>query len=162
MTYNRGAMAGKLKRLIPRFSLRTLVVFMLLVTSGVAFWCHRHSWYCERVVTKSGGFGAAWSSPDGTREVSAKPLGKVHIIDRRTGERLRSFLPGQPIATASFLDDDHIMVMSLPPAIWRRRYPEWWWGVFYLWELWLTVAFAGVFVWSVVRDRSALRRKETA
>jgi len=44
-------------------------------------------------------------------------------------------------------------------CLWLRRRPEWWWGVFYLWEFWLTVAFAGVFVWSVVRDRRSLRAK---
>ena len=39
----------------------------------------------------------------------------------------------------------------------RRRHPEWWWGVFWLWEFWLTAAFAGVFVWSVWRDRRTLK-----
>ena len=34
-----------------------------------------------------------------------------------------------------------------------------WWGVFYLWEFWLTVVFAGVFVWSVVRDRRVLKAR---
>ena len=43
--------------------------------------------------------------------------------------------------------------------IYRRRRPEWWWGVFWLWEFWLTVAFAGLFVWSVVRDRRALKAR---
>jgi len=42
-------------------------------------------------------------------------------------------------------------------CVFRRRRPEWWWGVFYLWEFWLTVAFAGLFVWSVVRDGRALK-----
>jgi len=34
---------------------------------------------------------------------------------------------------------------------------SWWWGVFWLWEFWLTAVFAGVFVWSVWRDRRTLR-----
>ncbi len=37
-----------------------------------------------------------------------------------------------------------------------RRRPEWWWGVFWLWEFWLTVGFAGLLGWSVYRDRKAL------
>ena len=39
--------------------------------------------------------------------------------------------------------------------IWLRRRPEWWWGVFYLTEFWLTVFFAALFAWSVWRDRKA-------
>ena len=42
--------------------------------------------------------------------------------------------------------------------VWRRRRPEWWWGVFWLREFWLTAAFAAIFVWSVVRDRRRLAR----
>ena len=59
----------------------------------------------------------------------------------RSGQRL--LLAGSPEGTA---------------RIWRKRRPEWWWGVFYLWEFWLTVAFAGLFVWSVVSDRRVLGR----
>ncbi len=47
-------------------------------------------------------------------------------------------------------------------VIFRRRRPERWWGVFYLWEFWLTAAFAALFVWSVVGDRRALGGKEAA
>jgi len=47
-------------------------------------------------------------------------------------------------------------------SVFRRAYPEWWWGVFYLWEFWLTVALAGVFAWSVWRDRKFLRRSAAA
>jgi WD40 repeat protein len=44
--------------------------------------------------------------------------------------------------------------------IWKRRRPEWWWGVFWLKEFWFTVAFAGLFVWSILRDRKTFRRQE--
>ncbi len=40
-----------------------------------------------------------------------------------------------------------------------RHHPEWWWGVFWLPEFWLTVAFAGLFVRSVWRDKRSLRVK---
>ena len=40
--------------------------------------------------------------------------------------------------------------------IYRRRRPEWWWGVFCLWEFWLTAAFAALLLWSIIRDRRAL------
>ena len=43
-------------------------------------------------------------------------------------------------------------------TVYRRRRRVWWWGVLWLWEFWLTVAFACLFIWSVVRDRRALAR----
>ncbi len=41
--------------------------------------------------------------------------------------------------------------------IWRRRRPEWWWGVFWLPELYATAFFSLLLLWSIVRDRKALR-----
>jgi hypothetical protein len=38
---------------------------------------------------------------------------------------------------------------------WRRR-PEYWWGVAWLPEFWLTILFAPAFLWSVRRDRTTL------
>ena len=35
---------GRLRKLIPRYSLRTLVLFTLLVTSGVGLWWHWEPW----------------------------------------------------------------------------------------------------------------------
>jgi len=43
-------------------------------------------------------------------------------------------------------------------VVYRRRRPEWWWGIFYLKEFWLTVAFAGLLVWSVMRDKGTVNR----
>ena len=56
-------------------------------------------------------------------------------------------------------DGEGIVAVSSSGKVYhlRRRRPEWWWGIFWLWEFWLTVVFAGLFVWSVVRDRRALR-----
>jgi hypothetical protein len=34
-----------------------------------------------------------------------------------------------------------------------RRRPEYWWGVAWLAEFWLTALFAGALGWSVWRDR---------
>jgi len=36
----------RLRRIIPRFSLRTLVVFLLLVTAATGLWWHWGPWYC--------------------------------------------------------------------------------------------------------------------
>jgi WD40 repeat protein len=53
---------------------------------------------------------------------------------------------GNRIATASW---DGTM------RLWHRRRPEYWWGVAWLPEFWLTVLFAGALVWSVWRDRKS-------
>ena len=45
--------------------------------------------------------------------------------------------------------------------VWHRRRPEWWWGVFWLYEFWATVFFGGALVWSVWRDRKTFRAATT-
>jgi len=44
-------------------------------------------------------------------------------------------------------------------TIWHRRRPEYWWGVAWLPEFWLTALFAGALGWSVWRDRKMGARK---
>ncbi len=63
---------------------------------------------------------------------------------------------GQSFVTSGLRLDD---TTHSATGIYRRRRPEWRWGVFWMWEFWLTTAFAGLFVWSVVRDRRALGSK---
>jgi hypothetical protein len=36
--------------------------------------------------------------------------------------------------------------------VWHRRRPEYWWGVAWLPEFWLTVVFGALLVWSLRRD----------
>jgi len=235
----------RLRRIIPRFSLRTLVLFLLLVTSGMGLWWNWEPWETRAVITSGTDYpcipyvyydarygvlefidfgsisvgrkrevtvarkyydlygrpvsrvpteGAEWNgaevfntggvyrviSPDGRREVAFRVDERspgavteaVVVRDAATGEELTElgleethFSTGgvefYPIAT--FADNALLFVRSDPVGsnsrigIFRRRRPEWWWGVFYLWEFWLTAAFAAIFVWSVVRDRRALR-----
>lgn len=45
--------------------------------------------------------------------------------------------------------------------VWRRRRPEFWWGVAWLPEFWLTVVFAVLLVWSLVPDFRTLRKTAT-
>ena len=40
--------------------------------------------------------------------------------------------------------------------LWSPNRPEYWWGVAWLPEFWLTLVFAGAFCWSVWRDRQTL------
>ncbi len=218
----------------PKFSLRTLVVFPLLLTCGIGLLLRWPAWSLDVqirqqpfVVSASfsadgqevairrgkidGGAGRVvgaeetvrhvetgkeirsrplqktsapiddgrlYISPDGTRTLEMlfdpeRSIAPMHWNDRRRGRVVvrdatsyrwlgdlvtedgdvvsARFSPdGEKIVTATKLGDIRI---------WRRRRPEWWWGVFYLWEFWLTVAFAGLFVWSVVRDRRRIGSK---
>jgi len=69
---------------------------------------------------------------------------------------------------AAFCNDAKRLVMTEPCGpegarpmmirLYRRRRPEWWWWVFYLKEFWLTAAFAGLLVWSVMRDKGTVNR----
>ncbi len=70
-----------------------------------------------------------------------------------------------PIHWACGFIDDNTCAMGFYPAkkskssvvrIWKRRFPEWWWGHFYRPEVWVAVVFAAFIcmkVSSAVRDR---------
>jgi len=215
----------RLLRLVPRYSLRTLAVFMLLCTSGFGLWWHWEPWVMVADIRLRSGdcIGNLAYSPDGktlavvTRTLSGcgeagpptpkafcactgralpehssleqterpdewgmrgRPLlssddeRKVKslvdarsevILDTVTGKLLCTLPRVTPFMFESWKafspDGEGLAIGSWGTCtVFRRRRPEWWWGVFYLWEFWLTVAFAGVFVWSAVRDRRRLAR----
>ena len=86
----------------------------------------------------------------------------VCVWDASTGGRLGLLRePGAPVWSVEVSPDaEHMVVRTddMHAYLYRRRRPEWWWGVFWLWEFWLTAALAAIFVWSVVRDRRRLAR----
>jgi len=221
----------RLRRFIPRYSLRTLVVFLLLATSGVGLWWRWEAWYVRRRLPSGLGVSSAEfsadgrritierhtndmlsgrhsfrsvsdaetgacvvseeidfadsrqasglpantmsTSPDGARSVAFEILEVtengllafrddpcVEVRDVATGTVLATLVRGDPAVVSAVFspDGESILTASLTGdiRIWVRRRPEWWWGVFWLWEFWLTVAFACLFIWSVYRDRRAL------
>lgn len=171
-----------LRKLLPRFSLRTLAIFTLLCTSGFGLWWHWGPWVLDKDFNTDDAKG--WRrtvSPDGAKVValSGRDDSLVVIHENRSHGRVlaRFRAPnGHKMFGAIFSPDgSRIMTESVVYApdylttnrllerevrIYRRRRPEWWWGVFYLWEFWLTAAFAGLFVWSVWRDRKALAKAD--
>ena len=61
-------------------------------------------------------------------------------------------------------DGQHIVTGSKNGGkghIWSRRRPEYWWGIAWLPEFWLTVLFGGALVWSVWRERRNTRLPTT-
>ena len=89
--------------------------------------------------------------------VSATDAEKLADLQESPGP----FGGGPVVPVPAFSSDGREVAAAAPGSVmvYRRRRPEWWWGVFWLWEFWLTVAFAGLFVWSVVRDRRALKAR---
>jgi hypothetical protein len=54
-------------------------------------------------------------------------------------------------------DGTCILVKAAPiMKILCRRRPEYWWGLAWLPEFWLSLVFSGAFIWSVWRDRREL------
>jgi len=77
--------ALRLRRYLPRFSLRTLVVFLLLVTSAVAMWFHWRPWMKLRVVRPElAGLTGGDLSPDG-RALALTDGHRVAVVELRTG-----------------------------------------------------------------------------
>ena len=191
----------RLPRIIPRFSLRTLVAFLLLVTSGFGLLVNWEAYrpgvqlseHPEYVSFSDDGEYFAMITGDEVdfRSVTAgKEVRHSEVLTTREGSKLAT-LPAerwsQPdhwerwpevcrtvrcatvrVSGCRMCDailgcsNDGTQVAAIgcdvPLTIWRRRRPEWWWGVFWLWEFWLTAALAAIFVWSVVRDRRRLAR----
>ncbi len=63
------------------------------------------------------------------------------------------------MAPEYFFDDDTLLCSPLINLefsfyqVWRRRYPEWWWGHFYRVEVWLAVLLPLVGIWRAARAR---------
>ncbi len=65
--------------------------------------------------------------------------GHAHIV------RSAAYSPdGKRIVTASY---------DNTARVWERRRPEWWWGVAWMPEFWLTLVLGVALVWSLIRDR---------
>ena len=62
-----------LRRLIPRFSLRTLAIFLLLATSGMGLWWHWDAWFKEWELTNDAGHirSVAFSADDSLLAVAS-------------------------------------------------------------------------------------------
>ncbi len=85
-----------LRKLLPRFSLRTLVIFPLLVTSAVALWLHWEPWALALSYEESVGF---LPRPDPISPAHQRLLGKARsgfgVWDLATGRKLWQVANGE-------------------------------------------------------------------
>lgn len=164
------------RRWLPRvrFSLRTLVLGALLAASGFGLWWRWEPWILDERMSREILNEPPkwvleredhWLAPDKIRGVSCIDS---TIIDVKNGNApLFCFFEKERITTGiprGFIDDDTFVFDAstldekpiLYPTYHRRR-PEYWWGVAWLPEFWLTLVFGAALVWSVWRE---LRRRE--
>ena len=77
------------KRRLPRFSLRSLILFVALTSSGYGLWYNRAPWRTVRVLEgHSGAVNSAAFSPDGKRIVTASADYTARVWDAAGGESL--------------------------------------------------------------------------
>lgn len=70
-----------------------------------------------------------------------------------------------PHSIVAILDDDHVLTDSDTSSIliWKRIRPEWWWGHFWRWEVYVCLGFSFAFFWSLFHgSRAALRSKSAS
>jgi len=101
--------------------------------------------------------GFAAFSPD-RRRMATGADHWTHIRDLETGAKLCSLFEG---GGSVFLSADELLT-SCDDAfrLWHRRRPEYWWGIAWLPEFWLTLVFGCGLGWSVGRERRERRKVE--
>ncbi len=178
----------------PRFSLRTLVLFVCLVASGLGLWYRWEPWvvrhliqgplvrnavyyftegedqfnallydtYRVRLNLKSGVRSSFQVDRGGAASISAR-FEQQMISSRINGvlHRYKTKYSFSAIRSPDFYWRASTFRFPYPYqekiVIYRRRRPEWWWGIAWLWEFWLTLAFGLGLAWSLWRDWKGLR-----
>ena len=83
--------------------------------------------------------------------------GHSTIWDSRSGNRLAQIEGRIPVVSSASLDPRVERLVARSPSgdlrIWHRRRPEYWWGLAWLPEFWLTAVFTILLIISLLRDR---------
>jgi WD40 repeat protein len=102
--------------------------------------------------------------PDGWRIVTLGQESIARIWDAKTGALLATLSQSSGMRSEFVAPDNNTLVMAGSSGcvkIWGRRHPEWWWGVAWFPEFWLTALFAGALGWSVWRDGKSPKQLES-
>ena len=88
------------------------------------------------------------------------PVGDVvKIRDRLSKEVIYRILPHHSPIYTSFSPDCHRIAVTCAKSVvvYRRRRPEYWWGVAWLPEFWLTLVLTTALLWSLRQNRLNLK-----
>jgi WD40 repeat protein len=112
-------------------------------------------------ILQVGGSGYVAVSTDGKR-LATRSVREFVITDLETGGALaridieEDHLPGCSPIHGSFSDE----FLVWGSDVYRRRFPEWWWGHFYRPEVWAAMVLGAAWLWSVARwARGRLRER---
>jgi WD40 repeat protein len=87
----------------PRYSLRSLMFFVLLATCAEALWCHREPWCCDQILTgHAGNVNCIAYSPDGLRIATGGDDGIVRLWDPASGRMIFELPNGGWVWQCSF------------------------------------------------------------
>jgi WD40 repeat protein len=96
-------------------------------------------------------------SSDGTRILTGGKDSALRLWDAADGSLLTCLRVGKGSPRGFFsADAERIYHDGDFPCVWHRRRPEYWYGLAWLPEFWLTILFGSAFMWSVWRDRRTL------
>lgn len=149
-----------------KFSLRLCIWLALLVGSVLGLGLDREPWVLTSQIVLVDVEKSMKSdlAPDRVRKIRHEsglfPRFPV-MIDLRTNTPIYEFKEGQGIPHY-FLNDDEILVEQYGVDDWpilHRRFPEWWWGIFYRPLFWIAVV---VFFGTVFEFVSMRKRLKTA
>ena len=159
-----------------KFSLRLCIWLALLVGSVLGLVLDREPWVMEEKPFTESDLSlfptvknSVKYSPDGTREIdlhrellpgnSARPH---ELVDRRNGTKMME-LNFKEYQAITFADDNTMVAMKFPSKkdeefmfiLCHRRFPEWWWGIFYRPLFWIAVV---VFIGTCIEFVSMRKR----
>jgi len=95
-------------------------------------------------------------SPDGARRALLTSGGIVIIEDEKSREELyRIKVDFESLAAVSFSPDGNMLVTGSSNGmirVWKRQYPECWWGILYFYQFWLIVVVFVVIIYIILFD----------
>ena len=88
-------------------------------------------------------------------EASSMRLGQPFVVVLRIRHPLLEGHSDYVVFAAYPIDGTRIVIASRDNTarVWERHHPEYWWGLAWLLEFWVTLALVGLLVWSLVDDR---------
>ena len=109
-------------------------------------------------------------TPDGKRLIAGNAAGRMQVFDLTCAGKMYETsveaipnsvvteikcFPADSCRVLAIVATDHGGLQETPKAVHllARRRPEYWWGLAWLPEFWLTALFAAALLWSVWRDR---------